>query len=78
VGIGDRPPQNVRHLDGLTGTRPTLTNLVIGIASLTLYGWIAEWNTTSVPNGTYTLNSVATEVGGTTVTSPPITITVSN
>jgi hypothetical protein len=56
----------------------TLTNEVIATATLTLYGWIGEWNTTNVANGTYTLQSVATELGGTTVTSPPITITVSN
>jgi rRNA maturation protein Nop10 len=31
-----------------------------------------------VANGTYTLQSVATEPGGTTVTSAPITVTVSN
>jgi hypothetical protein len=46
--------------------------------AVTPYGWFAEWNTTEVPNGTYTLQSVATEVGGTTVTSPSITVTVQN
>jgi hypothetical protein len=56
----------------------TLPNQVVGTAVLTLYGWIAEWNTTMVTNGTYTLQSVATEVGGTTATSPSTTITVQN
>jgi hypothetical protein len=50
---------------------------VIATGTATLYGWLAEWNTTSVPNGTYTLQSVGTTSGG-TVTSAPITITVSN
>jgi hypothetical protein len=55
----------------------TLTNQVIATGTATLYGWLAVWNTTSVPNGTYTLQSVGTYSGG-TVTSAPITITVSN
>ena len=42
----------------------SLSNHVVGTATLTLYGWIAEWDTTSVPNGAYTLESVATEAGG--------------
>ena len=56
----------------------SLSNHVVSPAAATLYGWIGFWNTTSVPNGTYTLNSVATEKGGTTATSPGITVTVSN
>jgi hypothetical protein len=55
-----------------------LSNDVVGTATATPYGWIAVWNTTTVPNGTYTLQSVATEVGGTTATSPSITISVNN
>jgi hypothetical protein len=56
----------------------TLSNDVVGTATLTLNGWIAEWNTTAVPNGTYTLESVATEVGGTTATSSGVTVMVQN
>jgi hypothetical protein len=56
----------------------TLTNQVIATGGATIYGWLAQWNTTSVPNGTYTLESVGTVSGGGTVTSAPITITVSN
>jgi hypothetical protein len=59
-------------------TGGSLSNQVVGTATATIYGWIALWNTTSVPNGTYTLQSVATEVGGTTATSPGITVTVNN
>jgi hypothetical protein len=58
-------------------TGGTLTNQVIATGTATLYGWLAVWNTTSVPNGTYTLQSVGTYSSG-TVTSAPITITVSN
>ena len=56
----------------------SLSSDVVGTAGSSPYGWIAEWNTTTVPNGTYTLESVATEVGGATATSAPITITVDN
>ena len=56
----------------------SLSNHVVGTATLTLYGWIAEWDTTSVPNGAYTLESVATETGGTTATSSPVHVSVAN
>jgi hypothetical protein len=59
-------------------TGGTVSNRVVGTATLTMYGWIARWNTTGIANGTYTLQSVATEVGGTTATSPGITVTVHN
>jgi hypothetical protein len=50
----------------------------VATAALTIYGWVAEWDTTSVPNGDYTLESVATETGGTTASSPPIEVSVAN
>jgi hypothetical protein len=50
---------------------------VIATATPTIYGWLAAWNTTNVPNGTYTLQSVASS-GGLTGTSPGITVTVVN
>ena len=56
----------------------SLSNHVVGTATRTLYGWIAEWDTTSVPNGAYTLESVATETGGTTATSSPVHVSVAN
>ena len=59
-------------------TGGTLTNAVIATATSTVYGWFANWNTTSVPNGTYTLQSMATNAGGDVGTSAPITITVTN
>jgi hypothetical protein len=60
----------------------SLSDQVVGTATPTLYGWIAEWDTTTVPNGTYTLQSIATSTGPlsstTTATSPGITVTVNN
>jgi hypothetical protein len=59
-------------------TGGNLNHSVIGTANPTQWGWLLRWDTTTVPNGTYILQSVATyggEVGG---TSPPITVTVQN
>ena len=43
----------------------------------TAYGWLCSWNTSTVPNGTYVLKSVATGPGGTTYGSG-VTVTVNN
>jgi hypothetical protein len=59
-------------------TGGSLTNHVVTTATLTLYGWLAKWNTTSVSNGTYSLQSVATDAANNTDTSEPITVTVNN
>ena len=48
-----------------------------GPAVATIYGWIAFWSLSGVPAGSYTIESVATESGGGTATSAPITVTVS-
>ena len=68
------------HISGVqfVVTGGSLSDHVVGTAVLTLYGWIAQWNTTTVTNGTYTLQSVATETGGTTAMSPPISVTVAD
>jgi hypothetical protein len=51
---------------------------VIGTATPTLYGYILVWNTTSVPGGTYTLQSLVTDDDGGSAYSPGVTITVDN
>ena len=50
-------------------TGGTLSDQVIATSTKTMYGWIGAFNSTSVPNGTYTLQSVAT-FGGPTSTAP--------
>ena len=57
-------------------TGGSLSNDVVGTATQTLYGWIALWNTTTVPAGAYVLQSVATEIGGQTTLSPGVDVTV--
>jgi virginiamycin B lyase len=50
---------------------------VLCTATLTYYGWVCSWNTTTVPNGSYTLTSAASNSGGYAF-SPGVSITVSN
>lgn len=54
----------------------SLSNQVVGTTVETFFSWIALCDTTGVPNGTYTLQSVVTEVGASTATSPAISVTV--
>jgi hypothetical protein len=54
------------------------SNVLIGVATLTYYGWIAQWDTTSVPNGTYTLKSVAYDPANNSGRSASVNITVQN
>jgi hypothetical protein len=58
-------------------TGGSLSDSVIATATLTEYGWIASWDSQTVYDGTYTLQSVATEDGSST-TSAGISITTSN
>jgi hypothetical protein len=59
-------------------TGGTLHDLLVGTGTPTYYGYLADWNTTTVANGTYTLQSVAYDASGNVGRSTPITITVSN
>ena len=51
---------------------------VIGTGTDSAYGYYLLWNTTTVPGGTYTLQSLATDGAGNTTYSSPISITVDN
>lgn len=61
-----------------TLTGGTLSHTVIATATSTSFGWLASWNSAAVPNGTYTLQSVASYGGEISGTSPASTVTVSN
>ena len=56
----------------------TLSDQVIATATSTPYGWYAPWNTTTVPDGTYSLQSVATDTVAESTTSAPVSVTVDN
>jgi hypothetical protein len=50
----------------------------VATATATIYGWVAQWNTTSVPNGTYTVQSVAQDPDGNLGISDGFQVTISN
>ena len=51
---------------------------VIGTATLTIYGYLYRWNTTSVPGGTYTLQSEVVDKDGNIAYSAGVNVTVDN
>ncbi|HZM57252.1 MAG TPA: PQQ-binding-like beta-propeller repeat protein [Acidimicrobiales bacterium] len=59
-------------------TGGTLNNTLIATATPTYYGWLAGWDTTTVPDGTYTLRSVAYDAAGNIGQSLGVTVTVTN
>jgi outer membrane protein assembly factor BamB len=60
----------------LTGA--TLDDTVIATATLTQFGWIASWDSTTVPNGMYSLRATAFDPSNNAGHSNPIQITVAN
>jgi hypothetical protein len=63
----------------LSGGR--LSDKVVATATPTIYGWLAQWDTTTVPDGIYSLQSVASfpsPNGADSGTSSPVTISVAN
>ncbi len=44
----------------------------------TWYGWLGYWNTSTVPDGTYTVESVATDAAGNRSQSASVTVIVAN
>jgi hypothetical protein len=59
-------------------TGGSFSQTVIGTATPTLYGYILFWNTTSIPDGTYTLQSLVTDDDGGSAYSQGIAVTVDN
>jgi large repetitive protein len=55
-----------------------LTNQVIATATPTTYGWVATWDSTSVPNGIYSIRSVASYSAAGSGASLAITVNVNN
>ena len=57
---------------------PTMDNAAIGTAVFGASGWLYYWNTASVPNGTYTIRSVASDATGDHTSSKGVTVRVAN
>jgi peptidoglycan/LPS O-acetylase OafA/YrhL len=56
---------------GLSGT-------IVATGTRSLFGWVAHWNTVTVADGTYSLESVAYDSAGKIARSKPITVIVNN
>ena len=57
----------------------SLHQKIVGTAVPTLYGYLFQLNTTTVPNGSYTLQSVASDsVGNSGLRAPGVQITIAN
>ena len=59
-------------------TGGALHGAVISAGTPVYFGWLGGWNSATVPNGTYKLQSVAYDSAGKSSLSPSITITVAN
>ena len=59
-------------------TGGSLHDVLIGTASQTYFGWFTLWNSTTVPNGTYTLTSDAFDTFGHKGVSTAVSVTVAN
>jgi Bacterial Ig domain len=53
-------------------TGGTLSGSVVATAVPSAYGWVAEWDSTTVADGTYILESIATSVDGQSKTGPGV------
>ena len=56
----------------------TQHDTVIATATPTIVGWLAAWDTTTVPDATYTMQSIAFDAAGNVSQSTPVTIHVDN
>jgi hypothetical protein len=62
----------------VSGGPANISDVQVATATPTVFGWLTVWNTTTVPNGTYTLQSVASYAGGISANSSPLTVIVNN
>jgi len=58
-------------------TGPSHKDTLIGFGNLSLVGWLTRWNSTKVPNGNYTLHSVAYDAAGRSSQSKRVAVRVS-
>jgi peptidoglycan/LPS O-acetylase OafA/YrhL len=59
-------------------TGGSLDDVLIGTAAPTYFGWFTLWNSTTVPNGTYSLTSEAFDTFGQKGVSAAVSVTVAN
>jgi len=57
---------------------PGREGTTIATGSRTTYGWLGRWNTSTVPDGSYTIEANVSDSGGRTVMTPPVEVRVEN
>ena len=75
VGVSDQFDVTKVHYV-LSG--PSREGVTFATGYLSKYGWIGRWNTSTVPNGRYTIEAKFTDSGGRAVTTPPVVVRVKN
>ena len=75
AGASDPPGITKVEFELTGGTR---NDTVISAATPTIVGWLGAWNTTTVPDGTYTMQSIAFDKAGNVSQSTPVTVHVDN
>jgi hypothetical protein len=78
----------LQYLDAIASAKFGISNVefrltgegrtIIARAGLFLYGWLGRWDTRSVPNGIYTVYSVAYGITGLVTTSTGVVVDVKN
>ncbi len=77
LDVSTSGPYDITRVDYfLSG--PGLAKHSFAAGVYTHYGWIAKWNTSTVPNGSYAVDATVSDAGGRTVTTPPIEVRVEN
>lgn len=59
-------------------TGGTLRGAQITASKLSVAGWVGQWDTSTVSNGTYKVSALAYDRSGKSVESPAVSITVKN
>jgi hypothetical protein len=57
---------------------PGLEGATFATGSQSIYGWLGGWNTSTVPNGRYTIEAKVSDSGGRKVVTPPVEVRVEN
>ncbi len=57
---------------------PGIEGASFATGSRTNYGWIGGWNTSGVPNGSYTIVVTVSDSGGRSIRTPPVEVRVAN
>ena len=57
---------------------PGRDDAIFAVGHRSKYGWLGRWNTSTVPDGSYTIEAKVSDSGGRSVTTPPVEVRVDN